>query len=80
MAPDSMEPNEADILLNPVNVALTQNQQSIAPCLSQNTSDESAPTNRQEKLREADDELLQPDSEMYRSPSSLKFQMRLMSH
>jgi hypothetical protein len=64
MAPTSKEPNEAEILLNRVNVALARSQRLIASWLPQTVVDEDSPPNTHEKLAEADDELFQPDSEL----------------
>lgn len=64
MAPLSKEPNEAEIVLNRVNVALARSQRLIASWLPQNVADEDGPPNTQEKLLEADNELFQPDSEL----------------
>jgi hypothetical protein len=64
MAPVSKEPNEAEILLNRVNVALARSQRLIASWLPQNAADDENSPYTPERLVEADDELFQPDTEL----------------
>ncbi len=64
MAPVSKEPDEAEILLNRVNLALARSQRLIASWLPPNDADGDGSPNTQERLAEADDEPFQPDSEL----------------
>jgi hypothetical protein len=77
MIPTSKEPDEAEILLNRVNVALARSQRLIASWLPQSAADEDSPPNTQERLVEADDELFQPDSELQGPPNHEHLQLKL---